>query len=122
MPASVSQTALLTGASSGIGYELAKVFAQDGINLVLVARREALLHQVKAELEQQYGVHVTTITADLAEPGQAAAVYAQCQAQGVVLDYLVNNAGYGTYGPVAREAAATYDNLLTLDVLAQATA
>jgi short-subunit dehydrogenase len=115
---SSSQTALLTGASSGIGYELAKVFAQEGINLVLVARREALLHQVKAELEQQYGIHVTTITADLAEPGRAAAVYAQCQAQGVVLDYLVNNAGYGTYGPVARETAATYDNLLTLDVLA----
>ena len=121
MPASSSQTALLTGASSGIGYELAKVFAQDGINLVLVARREALLHQVKAELEQQYGVQVTTITADLAEPGHAAAVYAQCQDQGVVLDYLVNNAGCGTYGPVAREAAATYDNLLTLDVLALTT-
>lgn len=118
MPATPPQTALLTGASSGIGYELAKVFAQDGINLVLVARREALLTQLKTELEQRHGIQVTALVADLAVPGQAAAVYDQCQAQGLQLDYLVNNAGYGTYGPVARETAATYDNMLTLDVLA----
>jgi len=116
-----SSVALLTGASSGIGYELAKVFAQAGIHLVLVARRAALLHQVKAELEQRYGIQVTPLVADLSEPGQAAAIYAQCQAQGLVLDYLVNNAGYGTYGPVAQETAATYENLLTLDVLALTT-
>ena len=121
MPNSSTQTALVTGASGGIGYELAKLFAQDGINLVLVARRKPLLDQIKADFEQQYGIRVTCLEADLAAPGQAAAVYQHCQAQQLTLDYLVNNAGYGSFKDVAQEDAALYENMLSLNILALTT-
>lgn len=121
MATSSPQTALITGASGGIGYELAKCFAQDGINLVLVARRKPLLDQIKADFEQQYRIQVTCLEADLAAPGQAAAVYQYCQQHSLPLDYLVNNAGYGSFKNVAQEEAALYENMLLLNVLALTT-
>ncbi|MGI4835697.1 MAG: SDR family NAD(P)-dependent oxidoreductase [Janthinobacterium lividum] len=121
MPTPATQTALVTGATSGIGYELARCFAQDGINLLLVARRQAELAAIKVDFEQQYGIQVSCLVADLGVPGQAAAVYQQCQEQGVQLDYLVNNAGFGSYKDVVQEDAALYDNMLTLNVLAVTT-
>lgn len=116
-----SQTALVTGATSGIGYELAKLFAQDGIHLVLVARRAGQLAAIQAAFEQQYGIRVTCLACDLSEVGQAATLYQQCQDQGLVIDYLVNNAGFGAYRDVVQEAAATYEGMLTLNVLALTT-
>lgn len=80
---------------------------------MLVVRRAALLGQTKAGLERQHGISVSIVVADLTEPDQAAAMYAHCQAQGLQLDYLVNNAGYG----VTRETVITCANMLTLDVL-----
>lgn len=121
MNSPTSQTALVTGATSGIGYELAKLFAQDHINLVLVARRQAQLTAIKADFEGQYGIRVTCLAADLSETGQAAAVYQQCQDQGLVLDYLVNNAGYGSYKDVVQDTVPTYEGMLTLNVLALTT-
>lgn len=121
MTTSTPQTALITGATSGIGYELAKLFAQDRINLVLVARRQAQLDAIRADFERQYGIQVTCLAADLSEAGQAAAVYQHCQGQGLVLDYLVNNAGYGSYKDVAQEEVQTYEGMLTLNVLALTT-
>lgn len=116
-----TQTALVTGASGGIGYELARLFAQEGVNLVLVARRKPLLDEIKADFEQRYGIRVTCLEADLAEPGQAAVVYQHCQAKRLTLDYLVNNAGYGSFKNVAQEDAALYENMLTLNILALTT-
>lgn len=121
LPAPPSQTALVTGATSGIGYELAKLFAQDGIHLVLVARRAAQLTVIQADLEQQYGIRVTCFARDLSQAGQAAALYQQCHDQGVVVDYLVNNAGFGAYRDVVQEPASTYEGMLTLNVLALTT-
>lgn len=121
MAASSPQTALITGASSGIGYEFAQLFARDGVNLVLVARREPLLAELKADLEWQYGIQVTYLAVDLATPGQAAAVYQHCQDQQVPLDYLVNNAGYGSYKDVAQEDAGVYEDMLALNVVALTT-
>jgi short-subunit dehydrogenase len=118
MASPASQTALVTGATSGIGYELAKLFAQDGIDLVLVARGQAKLAEIKADFERQYGIRVTCLAADLGVPGQAAAVYQQCQEQGIELDYLVNNAGFGSYKDVVQEDVTTYESMLTLHVLA----
>lgn len=111
-----SPTALITGATSGIGYELARLFAQDRTNLVLVARRQAQLDSIKEAFEQQYGISVTCLAADLSVPGQAAAVYEQCRRQGLALDYLVNNAGFGSYKDVAQEDYHLYEQMLTLNV------
>ena len=113
--------ALITGASGGIGYELAKCFARDGIGLVLVARHEAPLRAAQHELASQFGIEVTYQALDLSEAGQAAALYAWCQAQPFHVQYLVNNAGYGDYGPVAQAAPVVYENMLALNVMALTT-
>jgi len=118
LPSAPSQTALITGATSGIGYELAKLFAQNGINMVLVARSQDKLQKLKVDFEQQHNIQVTSLVADLSVPGQAEVVYAQCQALGIQLDYLVNNAGVGYYGKVATEPVAASESLLTLNVVA----
>lgn len=117
-PATTPPTALVTGATSGIGYELAKLFAQAGTNLVLVARRQPQLDAIKTDFEQRYGIRVTCLAADLGMPGQAEAVYAQCQDQSLQLDYLVNNAGIGAYGKVAALPASQATQMLTLNVVA----
>ena len=113
--------ALITGASSGIGYEVAKCFARDGIGLVLVARHEERLRAVQQELAGQFGVEVAYRALDLSEAGQATALYEWCQAQPYPIQYLVNNAGYGLYGPVAQANPADYENMLALDVTALTT-
>lgn len=93
-----TQTALITGATSGIGRELANCFAQDHYNLVIVARDQAELDQTAAELQQQYGIQVTPIAADLFEREAPFRVYEQVKAQGIQIDALVNDAGQGQYG------------------------
>src|ERR1700746_4209112 len=92
------QTALVTGASGGIGYELAKLFARDHYNLVLVARSADKLAQVASEL-QTHGVTVKTIPLDLAAP--LAPKFLFDQLEGVAIDILINNAGYGAFGEFA---------------------
>lgn len=89
--------ALITGGSAGIGPELAKLFAQDGYNLVLVARTEADLQNAANQLKQN-GVAVETITKDLFEPHAAFELYDEVKAKGIVVEVLVNDAGQGQYG------------------------
>ena len=90
------KTALITGASTGIGYELAKVFAKDGNELVLVARDARKLEQVAEEMRGIFGKPVRIIAADRARPESAADIYRQVGT--TVIDYLVNNAGFGLGG------------------------
>jgi uncharacterized protein len=94
-------TTLITGASGGIGYELAKLFARDHHNLVLVARSADRLAQVAAELQAQ-GVTVKTIALDLAAPPAPKFLFDQLQREGVAIDILVNNAGFGAFGEFAQ--------------------
>lgn len=91
-------TALITGASNGIGLELAKVHASKGGNLVLVARNKTKLDELKAELERQYKITVYTIGKDLSLPLAAQEVYDEIKSQQIQIDYLVNNAGFGDFG------------------------
>lgn len=90
--------ALITGGSAGIGYELAKLFAADKYNLILVSRTQVHLQSVKQELEQQFGIEVLTIAKDLALKESPLEVYKEVKAKGIDLDVLVNDAGQGVYG------------------------
>lgn len=90
--------ALITGATSGIGYELAKLFAQDGYNLVLVARTQEDLEQKAAEFSQQHHIQVVTIAKDLFDTKAALEIYDEVKAKGITIDVLVNDAGQGQYG------------------------
>jgi len=96
-----SQTVLITGGSGGIGYELAKLFARDHHNLILVARSAEKLAQVANEL-QGYGVTVKTVTLDLAEGPAPKFLFDQLQREGIAVDILINNAGFGAFGEFAQ--------------------
>ena len=89
--------ALITGATSGIGFELAKLFAVDGYNLVIVSRHQDELDAKVAELEKN-GIKVIPIAKDLFDPEEAFALFADLQSQHIRIDILVNNAGQGVYG------------------------
>jgi short-subunit dehydrogenase len=95
---SSGRTALVTGASSGIGTELARQIAADGYDVVLTARREQRLRDLADELESGHGVTATVITQDLAEDGAAAELFEAVQAEGIEIHTLVNNAGIPVYG------------------------
>ncbi len=88
-------TALITGASSGIGLELSRLFAKDGYNLILVARSAQKLQALADELEREYGVAVTVLPADLSQAGAAREIYRRVQEKGIQVEALVNNAGFG---------------------------
>jgi short-subunit dehydrogenase len=91
-------TALITGASGGIGYELAKLFAHDHHNLVLVARNGPRLTQIADEMQRQFGVSVKTVALDLVAPGAPQRLFDELKREGIAVDILVNNAGYGKLG------------------------
>ena len=92
------RTALITGASSGIGEAFAEVFAAEGFDLVITARREDRLRTVAARLEQQHHARVHVIVEDLSDPEAPARLCAEIAARGVTIDALVNNAGFGVTG------------------------
>lgn len=89
---------VVTGGSSGIGYAIARAFAKRGQNLVLVARREAPLSDAARKLEQEYGVQVTTISADLSDPKTPARLWQNILDRDIRVGGLVNNAGFGVPG------------------------
>ena len=93
-----NQYALVTGASSGIGYELADVFAEHGFNLVICARDEEHLHDTADELSRQHDVNVVPIAKDLFPRQSPFELYREVGERGITLDILVNNAGQGLYG------------------------
>lgn len=89
----MTKTALITGASAGLGVEFARQLAGAGIDLILVARRLKLLDEVAQALRDEYGIGVTTVAADLANPDAPRELYEFTQRAGQSVDYLINNAG-----------------------------
>src|SRR6202790_2259799 len=115
---SKDQTALITGASGGIGYELAKLFARDHYNLVLVARSAERLRRVAEELQGRSGVAVKTVALDLAEASAPRSLFDQLQREGVAVDVLVNNAGFGSIGEFASIAEEEILGQISLNITA----
>jgi short-subunit dehydrogenase len=93
------KTAIVTGASSGIGFALANVFARHQYDLVLVARNAERLHRAKAHLENEHGITAHVITADLTRPSTPPEIFQKTESTGGRIDVLVNNAGFAEYGP-----------------------
>jgi short-subunit dehydrogenase len=118
MTNTTTKTALITGASSGIGRELAHIHAERGGNLIIVARREDKLNDLKAELESQYNAQVMVIVKDLTEPSAPREVYDAVQAAGVQVDYLVNNAGFGGRGKFHERDWETDYAMINLNIVA----
>lgn len=109
-------TALITGASTGIGYELSKCFAADHHNLIIVARQEQRLQQVAKELTKQFGITVKVITADLAQPDAPQKIADAVREDSLQVDYLVNNAGYGLGGKFAETDLATELGMIQVNI------
>jgi short-subunit dehydrogenase len=91
-------TALVTGATSGLGYDFASILAQKGYNLFLASRNEEKLNEIKTGFEKDYGISVVTLAIDLAKSGSAQKLYEETANQNIEIDVLVNNAGFGVQG------------------------
>jgi short-subunit dehydrogenase len=111
-------TALVTGASSGLGAGFARALAAAGHGVTLVARREERLEELSAELHARHGIRVETLPCDLTEPEARGALPAQLDALGLRVDILVNNAGFATGGPFA--ASPLEDELHQVRLLCEA--
>src|SRR5579864_7883654 len=110
-------TVLITGASGGIGYELAKLFSRDHHNLVLVARSGDKLAQVAAELQEQ-NVTVKTFALDLATPLPPKFLFDQLQIHNIAVDILINNAGFGAFGEFAQMSNDEIFGQIQLNIIA----
>lgn len=117
-PAPRRPVALVTGASSGIGLELARVAAARGFDLVLVARTESALRRLAEELERDHGAAAHVIPTDLSDPGGAASVAEAVARLGLEVEVLVNNAGYGLYGDFLDTDLAVERDMVAVNVTA----
>jgi short-subunit dehydrogenase len=113
-----NKTALITGGTSGIGYELAKLFAKDGYNLIIVARGEdGKLETVQQELEKEHGVMVMAIAKNLFGKEAATELYYQIKESGIEIDVLVNDAGQGCYGEFINNDLQKELNIIHLNIV-----
>jgi uncharacterized protein len=110
-------TVLITGASGGIGYELAKLFARDHHNLILVARSADKLAEVATEI-RVHGVEVKTVVLDLAIPSAAKMLFEQLKNEHTAVDILINNAGFGALGEFATMSEANILGQIQLNITA----
>lgn len=111
-------TALITGASSGIGKAFAEKLAAHNTNLVLVSRSEEKLNQLAQKLQEQYKIQVDVIAQDLTEADAAQVVYNSTKSKGLTIDLLINNAGFGDYGDFAQRDVERHVKIVQLNVLA----
>lgn len=113
---SAKERVLVTGASGGIGYELAKLFARDGHDLVLVARNGSKLQQIARELKAAHHVHCIVLEGDLSVPGSPDALFQEVKKASAEVGILVNNAGFGSLGPFHKRPLAEQLQMIQLNV------
>lgn len=112
------QTALITGASGGIGEAFARALAARGLNLVLVARSADKLDRLAQDLTQQSGIRAIALPMDLSQPGAADRLMAQLQERDLTIDWLINNAGFGDFGDFATGDRQKQLAMLNLNIVA----
>lgn len=112
------KTALITGASSGIGLELSNIHARNSDNLVLVARSEQKLEKLATELESRFKIQVEVIAKDLSKTNSAQEVFDLVNSKGITIDYLINNAGFGDYGSFSETEWNKENNMIQLNITA----
>jgi uncharacterized protein len=114
----LNKTALITGATSGIGYELAYIHAKQGGNLVLVARSREKLEQIKLDLENKQLINVHIIEKDLSLKDSAKDVYDEVIKNNITVDYLINNAGFGVFGFFNENDFVRVEQMINLNITA----
>lgn len=112
------KTALITGASSGIGEEFAAQLAKRGVNLILVARSQDTLKNIANGLSKTYGITTKVLAADLSDPDAARGLADRVKTAGLQVDILINNAGFGTHGPFAKQSPDQERSEVLLNALA----
>lgn len=108
--------ALITGASQGIGYEFTKLFAAEGCNVVLVARDETKLRQVADEVSAKYKIKTRILPKDLARPAAAQEIFDELQREGIEVQTLINNAGFGLQGPFTAVPLEKHLDLIQVNI------
>src|SRR2546426_11797561 len=114
----MSKTALITGASGGIGYELALLLARDGFDCILVARSRDKLDELAARLESEFRVKTLVVARDLSKPSAVDEIYEAARAASMNVDVLENNAGFPVYGRFVATALYTDLGMLKVNVVA----
>ncbi len=110
--------ALITGASGGIGRELASIHASHGDNLVLIARTGCLLEELKKELEKEYGIEVYNIEKDLSLKDAGKEIFEEVKREGLTINYLINNAGFGDFRLFAESEWEKQEKMVNLNITA----
>jgi short-subunit dehydrogenase len=113
----MEKVALVTGGTSGIGLALCEQFASHGIALAIVSHNQENLDQTSAFLTEKYGIRVFTVLSDLTHEDSAEEVYAKIKEKGLIVEYLVNNAGVGTYGDFLDSYVEDNENIVQIDVV-----
>ena len=118
IPGMEKKTALITGATAGIGRELAELHARHGGNLILVARRKERLIRIKKELESSCNIEVYIISKDLSARGAAKEIYDETKKSGLEIDYLINNAGFSQQGYFHEVDFEIHRSIIMVNVMA----
>ncbi|WNB91477.1 SDR family oxidoreductase [Bacillus sp. NEB1478] len=116
-----NKTVLITGASSGIGLEFAKLFAKDHYHIVLNARNEAVLQEIADELRAKHGIQATVLAKDLSLPNSAEELTAELMAKNIQIDVLINNAGFAAYGSFEETSWKEEKDMLQVNIMALTT-
>ncbi len=114
----MKNTALVTGASGGLGAEFARLHAAAGNDVVIIARSKEKLAELKNELETKYGIKAYCIVKDLSMPESAEEIYGELLNEKIVVDFLINNAGFGSHGRFSDQKLTVHENMINLNIIA----